>query len=86
MGNLFTSAQESAKRWAGINQCSFNPRVGNAFDLITILEGKETIPNIYSCPSASVELWTVEDGSHGPILDSSFALQVMDWLLAHPKG
>ena len=86
LGNEFTSAQESAKRWARIDQCSLNPTVGNAFDLITILEGKETIPTIYSCPSASVELWTIEEGSHGPTLESSFALQVMDWLLAHPKS
>ena len=86
LGNIFTSAQESAKRWASVNQCSLNPSVGTAFDLIVSLEGKETIPTIYSCPSASAELWTIEGGSHGPSLDSSFALQVMDWLLAHPKG
>jgi polyhydroxybutyrate depolymerase len=60
--------------------------VGTAFDLIASLDGKESIPTIYSCPSASAELWTIEGGSHGPSLDSSFALQVMDWLLAHPKG
>jgi polyhydroxybutyrate depolymerase len=86
LGNEFTSAQESAKRWAGIDQCSQNSTLGNAFDLISSLEGKETIPTIYSCPSASVELWTIEEGSHGPVLDSSFALQVIDWLLAHPKS
>jgi polyhydroxybutyrate depolymerase len=85
LGNIFTSAQESANRWASIDQCSLNPKVGTAFDLITSLDGKETIPTTYSCPSASVELWTIEGGSHGPALDSSFALQVMDWLLAHPK-
>ncbi len=86
LGNEFTSAQESVKRWAGIDQCSLKPTLGTAFDLITSLEGKESIPTLFSCPSASVELWTIDGGSHGPTLDSSFALQVMDWLLAHPKG
>jgi len=40
---------------------------------------------VYSCPGAGVELWSIKDGPHGPILDSNFALKVMDWLLAHPK-
>lgn len=85
LGNEYTSAQESVKRWASIDSCAMNPTVGNAFDLVTSLAGDETIPTVYSCPNASVEMWSIQGGAHGPVLDSSFGLKVMDWLLAHPK-
>ncbi len=83
--NFYTSAKESIQRWAVIDKCSATAKVGQAFDLVTSLEGNETIPTTYSCPDTSVELWTINGGAHGPGLDSSFGLKVMDWLLAHPK-
>ena len=84
-GNIYTGAEASVKRWAEIDKCSPSPLVGAAFDLVTSLDGAETIPTIYACPDAAVELWTITGGAHGPVLDSSFGLKVMDWLLAHPK-
>ncbi len=84
-GDAYTGAQESAKRWAAIDKCSLTPKIGPAFDLVTSIQGLETTPTVYSCPGAGVELWSIKDGPHGPILDSNFALKVMDWLLAHPK-
>ena len=83
--NKYTGAQASTKRWAEIDRCSSIPTTGNAFDLVSSLDGNETIPTIYTCPIASVELWSIQGGAHGPVLDSSFGLKVMDWLLAHPK-
>ena len=85
LGNVYTSAQESAKRWTEKDKCSPTSKVGPAFDLVTSIAGLETTPTIYSCPAARVELWSIKDGAHGPTLDSNFALTVMDWLLAHPK-
>lgn len=84
-GKKYTGAQASVKRWAEIDKCSLTPAVGAAFDLVTSLTGAETVPTIYTCPNAAVELWTIKGGAHGPVLDSSFGLKVMDWLLAHPK-
>ena len=83
--NIYTGAQVSTKRWAEIDSCSKAPKASAAFDLVTSIQGAETTPTIYSCPNATVELWSIAGGAHGPVLDSSFGLQVMDWLLAHPK-
>jgi poly(3-hydroxybutyrate) depolymerase len=84
-GNSYTGAEQSAKRWAGIDKCSLTPTIASAFDLVSSIPGLETTPTVYSCPEAAVELWSIKGGSHGPAIDSSFGLKVMDWLLAHPK-
>ena len=84
-GNVYTGAEQSAKRWAEIDKCSLTPTISPAFDLVVSIEGAETTPSVYSCPTATVELWSINGGTHGPVVDSSFGLQVMDWLLAHPK-
>ena len=84
-GNFFTGAAESVRRWAEIDECLLTPTNGPAFDLIASMNGLETTSIKYSCPEASVELWSIENGTHGPDFDSSFGLKVMDWFLAHPK-
>ncbi|MDA2963156.1 MAG: UbiA family prenyltransferase [Actinomycetota bacterium] len=84
-GRSYTDAVTTAKRWALIDKCSQMPAVEIGFDLVTSIQGAETIPTVYSCPEKSVELWQVMGGVHSPELDASFALKVMDWLLAHPK-
>jgi polyhydroxybutyrate depolymerase len=84
-GNSYTGAEQSAKRWAGIDKCSLTPTIASAFDLVSSIPGLETTPTVYSCPEAAVELWSIKGGSHGPAIDSSYGLKVMDWLLAHPK-
>ena len=85
-GNFYTGAAMSTKRWALIDKCSATPDVGKAFDLFAGLEGLEAISSVYSCPTSTVELWTINGGSHSPVLDSNFGLKVMDWLLTHPKS
>lgn len=81
----FIGAVESATRWAVINKCAPAPITGPAFDLLTSIEGSETIPTSYSCPKSTVELWSITGGVHVPVLDLNFGLSVLDWLLAHPK-
>ena len=81
----FTGAVESVNRWAQINKCAPAPMTGQAFDLVTTIDGLETIPTRYSCPKSSVELWSITGGVHVPRLDSNFGLSVLDWLLAHPQ-
>ena len=84
-GNFYTGAADSVRRWAEIDKCLLTPTAGPAFDLIASMQGLETTSIKYSCPKASVELWSIENGTHGPVLDSDFGLKVVDWLLAHPK-
>ena len=84
-GNLYTSAATSVKRWAQIDRCLMSPQVGEAFDLISTLDGAETIPTIYTCPRTTVELWSINGGAHSPDVDVSSALKIVDWFLAHPK-
>ena len=84
-GNSYTGAVESVRRWAEIDKCSLTPTAGPTFDLITSIQGLETTSTLYSCPEASVELWSIENGTHGPDLDSGFGLKIIDWFLAHPK-
>ena len=83
--NLYTSAATSVKRWAQIDKCLTSPQIGAAFDLIGTLEGAETTPTIYSCPRTTVELWSIDGGTHSPDIDESSALKIVDWFLAHPK-
>ncbi len=86
LNNFYTSADESTRRWAVIDKCSSKAAVGASLDLVPSLVGAETSRATYSCPTATVELWSINGGSHGPVFDSSFGLKVLDWLLAHPKG
>ena len=84
-GNLYTSAAESVRRWAEIDRCLLTPIPGPDFDFVASIQGLETISSIYSCPEASVELWSIENGTHGPFFNPNFGLKVIDWFLAHPK-
>ena len=85
-GNSYTSALDTTERWAQLNKCSANSVGKKAIDLVTTLKGAETSAAEYSCPKATVELWSINRGNHGPkSFDPSFGSKVMDWLLAHPK-
>jgi poly(3-hydroxybutyrate) depolymerase len=86
LNNFYTGAVESTQRWAQIDKCSSTGNTGKVFDLVPNLAGAETTPTSYVCPTAAVELWTINGGAHSPVFDSNFSLKVMDWLLAHPKG
>ena len=83
--NSYTSAAASVKRWAQIDKCLASPQIRAAFDLISSLDGAETIPTMYSCPRTTVELWSINGGAHSPDVDESSALKIVDWFLAHPK-
>ena len=83
--NAYTSAVQSVQRWAEIDKCVMNPVNGKEFDLVMSIAGTESVASTYSCPSSSVELWSINGGAHNPELDENFASQVLDWFVAHPK-
>lgn len=86
-------AVESVEIWAGYNDCTLDwLEPAERLD-ITAIPGSETQPRLYNtgCDSSgAVELWTIE--GHGHFADwkpdgetTTFASQVTDWLLDHPK-
>ena len=91
-GYLFNSAYPSARKtldvWGKLNQCGKKPfRVLPRLDLDRRLSGAETSVLRYKgCKTgATSELWTINRGMHSPELSNSFAQNVVDFLLSHPK-
>lgn len=92
-GARHPGARETVSQWAQANGCAGEPEpLDLALDIDTGRPGAETSVLRYSgCPdSGSVELWTIDGGSHVPSLtangqSTNLAVLVMDWLLAHPK-
>jgi polyhydroxybutyrate depolymerase len=91
-GYLFSSAYPSARKtldvWGKLNQCGKKPfRVLPRLDLDRKLAGAETTVLRYKgCKTgATSELWTINKGMHSPELSNSFAQNVIDFLLSHPK-
>jgi polyhydroxybutyrate depolymerase len=74
--------------WAGYNGASdpvtdLSPTIDLALDV----PGLDTVVTRYiRHPSGgAVELWTINNGLHSPMLSPEFSPKVIDWLLAHPK-
>lgn len=86
--NYYPSAIESVKRWAEYNGCSDEGVERELRDLVASLEGHESHVTrfVKGCKQGgSAELWTIEQGSHVPMLSPTFASQVVEWLYEHPK-
>ena len=86
--NYYPSALESVQRWASYNGCSSESSERELRDLVANLKGHESRVTRFGkgCKQGgSAELWTIEEGSHVPMLSGSFASQVVEWLYAHPK-
>ena len=86
-GNAYPSAMESVSQWAAYNGCAEGGE-REIRDLVSNLAGHETSVTVFNqgCkPGGSSELWTIAAGSHVPALSNTFAEQVVEWLLAHPK-
>jgi polyhydroxybutyrate depolymerase len=83
-----TGAMQVVQLWAGFNG-SQDPvtDADQSQELTTDVPGLDTTITRYtnSPPGGTVELWTINGGSHTPTLSSQFSAQVIDWLLAHPK-
>jgi polyhydroxybutyrate depolymerase len=83
----YPSAPDTVAEWAQLNGCTGPSRTAaERLDLDSQLPGSETRIDRYSqCPDTSVELWTIEGGSHIPSLQRSFTSTVWGFLNAHPK-
>ena len=88
-GNAYPSAKDTVAQWAKYNGCETQATKGEVRDLVANLEGHESSVLVFNqgCkPGGSSELWTIADGSHVPAFSDTFAEQVVEWRLAHPKS
>jgi polyhydroxybutyrate depolymerase len=86
--NRYPSAIRTVRRWADYNDCSNTGTSRELRDLEASLPGHETgvLKFEIGCKDGgSAELWTIASGVHSPMLSDTFAAQVVEWLLAHPK-
>ena len=88
-GNSYPSAKDTVTQWAYYNGCKAQAAERELRDLVANLEGHESSVMVFNqgCKACgSSELWTIADGSHVPAFSDTFAEQVVEWLLAHPKS
>lgn len=86
--NRYPGAIRSVMRWASYNGCDMARNSREMRDLDASLPGHETGVMKFNTgcqDGGSAELWTISDGSHGPLYSESWAAQIVEWLLAHPK-
>lgn len=78
-GVKYTSAQETTQQWLKLKDCGSTPEISNS-DFIDNLSGEETTKNTYRCDnSATVNLWSIENGSHAPLLNESFTKNILNF-------
>lgn len=80
----FPGAVDLARRWAGIAGCDLDGAETLArLDVDQSLPGAETVPTRYRqgcAEGTAVELWTIEDGSHGPAFGDGIGALILAWL------
>jgi len=89
MNNRYPGALNSVRRWADYNGCSQTGVGRELRDLEASLPGHESgvLKFEVGCKAGgSAELWTISAGTHVPVLSETFAAQIVEWLLAHPKN
>ena len=75
----YPSVNEVVQRWSKNNQCTADSEKKS--DLIASMSGPETTTSLFTCANGSLELWTLNGGTHVPVLDRGFADAVVQWLI-----
>jgi polyhydroxybutyrate depolymerase len=81
-------AHQSVATWAAFDGCDGGiADAGIFYDFDTTLPGPETAVETYSgcARGTGVDLWTIRGGGHDPVFNGTFAIEVWDWWLAHPR-
>jgi len=83
----YPSAESTVAEWSDYNGCTTTTESLGTADLGSLLEGDETAKKAFTgCPvDGKVELWTMAAGPHIPLFTENFAVDIIDWLYAHPK-
>jgi polyhydroxybutyrate depolymerase len=87
-GAAYPGAPETVGDWAALDGCAAVRSMSGAdLDADLSIPGAETLREGFTaCPSGfSVELWSIQGGSHVPTLTAGFTPAVYDFLMAHPK-
>jgi polyhydroxybutyrate depolymerase len=86
-GRTIPSARQSAAAFAQVGGCSNRPVVGDPIDIEDDLMGSETsVLRWTDCQRGGAELWTIQGGSHVPVLKRpAWAERIFAWLSAHAK-
>jgi polyhydroxybutyrate depolymerase len=87
-GTPYPSAEQTVATWADYNACEGEDPDPTPAELPVVADLEPaTVTQFEGCADdTSVELWTQPDGVHIPRWDDAFIGEVLDWLLAHPKG
>jgi polyhydroxybutyrate depolymerase len=85
----YTSALDSAKRWALRAGCDDTETEGEMIDLESKLEGAETVVTEWKtgCEAGhDAALWRIAGGGHLPVFEqTNWMPAVSDWLLSHKR-
>jgi polyhydroxybutyrate depolymerase len=88
MGKFVPGAVKTAAIWGALDHCSKTTYVlPQKLDLDSKQKGSETTQRQYTeCKdNADVEFWTIAGAPHVPTLSKNFTVDIVDFLLAHPK-
>ncbi len=90
LNTSYPAALTSVTTWAAYHGCGGSSEVGDgakSLDLDDVVAGNDASVTLFAdCPAGgAVALWTIDGGSHQPVLTAEFASSIMDFLLAHPK-
>jgi polyhydroxybutyrate depolymerase len=80
----YPGAIQTAATWAAYNGCENSTVSLGSFDGVDDLSGDETEVERYAlgCSGAVTELWTVNGGSHSPMINDTLRDRVIDFLAA----
>jgi polyhydroxybutyrate depolymerase len=84
----YTGAVETVARWAVRDGCDPDPVEGERLDLVTAVEGEETLVQRYEGCDGEIEvqLGTLEDAGHVPAYaPGAVGAEILDWLLARTR-
>jgi polyhydroxybutyrate depolymerase len=80
-------ALTTATTWAARNGCASDSIPAENLDLEVDVDGAETVVLRWDgcADGTSVELWSIEDGTHVPALNASFTPLALDYLLSKSR-
>ncbi len=86
----YAGAEEAALRWAALARCDLtDPETLPPLDLDQNLDGPETVRTRYrtGCRNdVTIELWTMEQGSHVPHFAPGFGQRLLEWLFSDSRA
>lgn len=83
----YSVAAPSVQQWAVADHCGTTRTLGSPIDLDSTLVGAETLTeSTAGCPDGvTVDLWTIEGGTHVPALQDTFDSEVRQWVMSNPR-